>query len=178
MPKRDQNGKWLLKSGQPADDNADDADIDWIANEGIRASLIVDFAANKGGGNEFVTEFLRASNTDLAVEDTESMGPGELGSPAASTLHPVRGSRCGRVGRVTVPLTFNVSFEDAERPAQLVKDVAPMPDGGIVVVEKAVMPFFDPDYTNCTGYDEAFLGNTLPVPLPVVTDKNIVAKME
>ncbi len=74
LPRTDADGNWLLKNGEVADQFADDADIDWIANEGIRASRIVNHVlatvnqANESGTTKgrLLTEFQEASDGTIA----------------------------------------------------------------------------------------------------------------
>jgi endonuclease G len=46
VPKMDSQGNWLRKDGTRATDQDDDEDIDWIGNEGVRVSRIVDATLN------------------------------------------------------------------------------------------------------------------------------------
>lgn len=76
LPKMDDSGNWLLKNGDIADQFADDADIDWVANEGIRASVIVDHVLeNFNKSNESV-----GANKELLIEFKEAC-TGAIGTP-------------------------------------------------------------------------------------------------
>ena len=75
LPKTDAMGNWLMKNGEIADQFADDSDIDWIANEGIRASRIVNHilakanqANENGAANEvLLNEFRSASDGSITT---------------------------------------------------------------------------------------------------------------
>ncbi|MGH7551462.1 MAG: DNA/RNA non-specific endonuclease, partial [Longimicrobiales bacterium] len=175
VPRTNEQGQWLLKNGQPAGPNADDGDIDWLANEGIRASRIVLFVVKNAERSAHTDEFLRAASGEL--QPTPSLlGPGAAtGTPALSgsapSVEPVMGG-----ARVTLPVTFTISVAGVQTPPS---STAPIAQPTAVVTdafEKMKVPIIDADYTNRSGYDANFLG--IEVALPKVQDESRVARME
>jgi endonuclease G, mitochondrial len=57
-----------------------------------------------------------------------------------------------------------------------IRSRAAVPTGAEAGIEAMVEPFRDEDFTGRRGYDDRFLG--IPVPLPTVADKSVVAKLE
>lgn len=174
VPRRDDDGRWLLKSGEPAGPDADDADIDWIANEGIRASYIVEHVAEQGRGHPLIAEFLELAQSEERGEAGLLREPASR-SPVAASGDGVAVTLTPGGARVTLPVSINLSLE----PFGLVRaapEPAPVPAVDLVAVERSVQPYVDPDYGNRVGYDEMFLGIALP--LPEVTDLDRVARLD
>jgi endonuclease G len=192
VPRKDAAGRWLLKNGQPAGPDSEDGDIDWIANEGIRASRIVRFVEANRGGQPLADEFLRAAAGELrptggALVDTAALastlggvaGRGLVGAQLALGVEPIAGG-----ARVTVPISFTIAVDGMAAgagvpAAHAVAAPAPRPQLDVappVAMEKTKAPILDPDYDNRTGYDPDFLG--IEVPMPTVPSKSKVAKME
>ena len=175
VPRKDPGGNWLLKNGEPAGPDAEDGDIDWLANEGIRASRIVSFVENSGERGQHMDEFRRASSGELRSSTLpshlpEGARPPEIGD-VALRYEAVPGG-----ARVTVPLTFTVTMGDLApatpaAPAPAVSTVTPS-----TAVEGYKKVWIDTDYDNRKGYDPGFLG--IEVPLPEVVDESLVAKMD
>jgi endonuclease G len=176
VPRTNAQGQWLLKNGQPAGPDDDDAQIDWIANEGIRASRIVLFVeANADHANPHIEQFLRASSGELKSE----AGLGGAGLfTAGAALAGGQGMKAEPVAggaRLTLPLTFTISIGGLGSAAGTTLQA-----GGAgrepAAAEAMKIPIIDPDYSNRQGYDPNFLG--VEVPLPGVRYKSRVAKME
>ena len=71
VPRKDATGNWLRKDGKPRQPGDADEDIDWIGNEGVRVSCIVE-AFNKLSIPEamqpFRTKIIEAQTTGLTVK--------------------------------------------------------------------------------------------------------------
>jgi endonuclease G len=174
VPRTDAQGNWLLKNGQPAGPDAEDGDIDWRANEGIRASRIVAYVERSGVTSPQLDEFWRAASGELQPVGQSPIGPPEVTAPLSGgdlAVHyePVPGG-----ARLTVPFSFTITLDGAvpaAPPAPPVPTVMPEP-----AVEGYKKVLIDTDYDNRTGYDPDFLG--IEVPLPEVIDESRVARMD
>ncbi len=169
VPRTDAGGHWLLKNGQPAGADAEDSEIDWIANEGIRASRIVGFVESNGERGPLLDDYLRAAAGQLppgpAPADGESApAPGRAAGLQQPAAPPVPSAS------ITVPVTFTISVAGVVPPSA----EAPASAGG--AAEKMKVPLVDADYGNRPGYDPDFLG--IAASLPEVLDPDQVARLE
>lgn len=65
VPKTDENGNWLTKKGLIANNSTPEEDIDWIANEGIRVSSIINnLKANVNTQQRILLNEVFANNPD------------------------------------------------------------------------------------------------------------------
>lgn len=169
-PKTDAQGNWLLKNGQIAGPDAEDAEIDWEANEGIRASRIVmHVEANAPRPNPHLDQFLRASSGELRSEAVLPGAPPSLLSASPDwKIEPVPGG-----ARLTLPLHLTLSLGSL---GEALSGDGGASAAGPGAAEAMRVPFIDPDYANRGGYDPEFLGAT--VPLPSVRYKSRLAKLE
>ncbi|MDI1327979.1 MAG: DNA/RNA non-specific endonuclease [Brevundimonas sp.] len=168
VPRKDAQGRWLLQNGKPATDDDDDADIDWIANEGVRASRIATtaLALAPAGALRGELEACCLGRAESPVPATErSMAPMPGGAPISPSAAGPGGSTV-----LTVPLTITVSLGQTTGSA-----IAASAGAGAGAVEKVVEPWHDPDYPSRTGYDPRFLG--VSVPLPTLRDASAAARM-
>lgn len=60
VPRKDAQGRWLMKDGSLWQKGMDDNLIDWISNEGIRISVIVADLKNTHGGSALYSEMINA----------------------------------------------------------------------------------------------------------------------
>lgn len=167
VPRKDAKGRWLLRNGKPARDEDDDADIDWIANEGVRASRIATTALTLAPAGALRDELEacclgRADSPVPAPERSTAPIPVIGGAPAPVISAP------GASTVLTVPLTITIGLGQTS---------AASAGGGVAsgAVEKVVEPWHDPDYPSRTGYDPRFLG--VSVPLPTLRDASVAARM-
>ncbi len=160
VPRTDAQGNWLLKNGSPAGADAEDGDIDWVANEGIRASRIVYFVEENAETGSYLDEFRK-------ICDGQSLPPG---SPESGELTPafshasnqdIRIDSIQGGAKITIPLTVTVSFSEL---SQLTSGSIPASVQPASAVERIKKPIVDPDYTARTGYDPDFLGVHVPLP--------------
>ncbi|KQY95538.1 MULTISPECIES: DNA/RNA non-specific endonuclease [unclassified Brevundimonas] len=168
VPRKDAQGRWLLQNGRPATDDDDDADIDWIANEGVRASRIATtaLAMAPAGALRDELEACCQGRVETPVPATErSTGPILVvgGAPVGPSAAAPAGAAV-----LTVPLTLAISLGQTSGPALAA-------GAGVGAIEKVVEPWHDPNYPGRTGYDPRFLG--LSVPLPTLRDPSVAARM-
>jgi endonuclease G len=174
VPKKDAQGNWLLKNGQPAGPDAEDGDIDWRANEGIRASRIAHFVEMSGATGPYLDQFRRASSGELQPAGP-LFRPPEGPPPAPTSAFGMRYESVPGGTRVTVPISFTVTVEGIPPTAPPPPAVAVPPVKPDVAVEGLKKVLIDQAYDNRKGYDPDFLG--IEVPLPEVRDESRVAKM-
>ena len=189
---RQENGQYILRDGTPVRslNGVADSDIDWIANEGVRTSVLCD--ALRHLGNAAIEEQLIAAmdgNGDImsrSIGGQESM-PKDSGDTLPTSTRRVSAPTsllAGAQGLGLHAAQVNIAHQIIvqslpAQPAPVAR--AALPDARPKVLqdqalpEKLVTPVIDPKYSNRKGYDEAFIG--LRVPLPAVTDKKIVSKM-
>jgi len=184
VPKRDGQGRWLLRDGSVAGPDADDGDIDWIANEGIRISRIMAFVREQARPSPVVDELLATANgvvtrpaVPLPAVSYEAPRSDTAGSE--TRIQPIAGG-----ARITVPLSFDIQIAGqslglgASMPtlsAQTARPLVAQAPSAAVAVERLVSPLVDDDYDNRRGYDEDFLG--IRVPMPQIKNPQQAAKM-
>lgn len=186
VPRKDAQGRWLRPDGQPASDEDDDSDIDWIANEGVRASRIATTALAaapagplrdqlaaccEGRASPPLSGEMRNAVPAAGRATTESKAAGTVASAAAVSHN---------TAALSVPLTLTVSLAIDKSKALAAgdgtqADASGAPVSGASALERVVEPWHDPDYGRREGYVSDFLG--IEVPLPTVVDPSVVAAM-
>lgn len=177
VPRRDAANKIVLKNGMRVDDlsDADDAQVDWIANAGIRVSRICACL------NEVATE----QNGILAEWKDAQQGGDVLSAAYASPPSPpsvanprlnVASASPGKLVIGSVVLEFNPGSLGLGTPPAIGRPpLAAGADGGSAAVETLKEPIIDRDYTSRTGFDPKFLG--IATPLPTVRNPRLVAPL-
>lgn len=166
VPRKDAQGRWLLRNGRPSGEDDDDADIDWIANEGVRASRLAATALALAPAGALRDELEacclgRVEPPSPAMERSPAPAPTGGGAPVGLSVGGPAGSTV-----LTVPLTIAIGIGQAPTVAV---------GAATGAVEKVVEPWHDPNYPDRTGYDPRFLG--LSVPLPTLRDASVAARM-
>ena len=156
------DGRILTRSGVPWAEGHPDSDIRWVANEGTRVSRIVD-ALRKVHGldpeKQARLQRLLASTTDV-FESSRSMR-------AATAVADIRNSpMTGNLFNFSGPVTIHAYAPQPEAalpsaPTTKVAAGAVVQPVGLVE-EKALV--FDPNYVGRTGYNDGFLGVSVPLP--------------
>jgi len=178
VPRRE-GSKIVLKNGTTvaALADADDADVDWMANAGIRVSRIC------GCLNEAAKE----KNGCLAEWKAAQQGGDVLSSAYsnASGTSPVVNPRLNlpsSPGKVVLgSLVLELDAGALDTITRSVSSPMPAPNGvhlgngSSAMAESLKEPIIDRDYTSRTGFNPKFLG--ISTPLPVVKDKTIIAPM-
>lgn len=180
VPRKNEAGDWLTKRGEVATEEDDDADIDWTANAGIRASVLFRAIEQNAPDHPLKTAFLDLSRRDVAIESltipaeqpVTPRPPAPISSVPISLVQGVAIQPITGGAQVTVPLTFTVSFGGAPPPPAPPGIVA----GGEEAPERWVEPWRDTTYATRLGYQPDFLG--VPVPLPDVLDESVLSRMQ
>lgn len=155
VPRKDAQGRWLLKDGTPASDDDDDSDVDWIANEGVRASRVAvaamsiapDGALRSGLEAACLGQITPAGAMTPrpvpAAERSDASAPVAASSPGPQTTP----------GELTVPLILTIRLGEAASAT-----------GKAEAPERNVEPWHDTDYSGRRGYRPDFLGINVPLP--------------
>jgi len=150
---------WLAKNGKTWKDEMGEDQVDWIANEGVRVSRIVQYLQSQHGSHPLAQAVLMATESrtnELLVGGGEGVGEIQIRSDSNGNT------------RILLPIEIGVKVGFHERSAEPAPpEVQPaIPTGSVRVIEKV-----DVDQTNYderNGYDPKFLGGGLVVPLPKV----------
>jgi endonuclease G len=157
------DGQVMSIDGTPWAEDMGDDHVRWIANEGVRISAIVAALAEARIDDPAQAALLKAlleSTADPADEIGQILAKSAGAANPASEARrsgpsvPLEMDMGGATFTFTGPVTINVYPGAA--PA--------LPDAA--ALEKSLR--FDPDYAGRQGYDPAFLGGGLTVPLPAV----------
>jgi endonuclease G, mitochondrial len=147
--------------GRPFDPAHDGlTDVKWIANEGTRASFIVESLRKMKldkPGEKALLDGLVASTAD-------PLGSDALQESAQRTPDGVAalGGRnaMGHIFNISGPTTIH-AYSPA---APVVREAAPVAQAEIVALVEEKSLVFDPDYPSRRGYNTKFLGQDLPLP--------------
>lgn len=191
IPRTNENGDWLLRDGSIATPADDDSEIDWIANAGTRASIIVNHILATVSNRQDREEFLHAStgNTHSSTNDrllaASPMVTPVRPNPRQDTVvdHPANApiQQDGTKKTIYVPVTISLSMgEPGTKPdANTRSTPTPMPATPIPSIDLVgsveKMPFHDTNYETRTGYDPDFLG--IEVPMPKRINSRSLSKM-
>lgn len=158
---------WLARNGKPWKQEMGDDQVDWIANEGVRISKIMDFLRREHGNHPLARAVLDASDAPPVEKGLSGSG---LTDGAGGIM-----SRTGPDGvtRVFIPVEIRVGSVGAPSGTPAVSrpsgsaasaDLSFLPGSG--VVEKVLVD--QTNYAARAGYDPKFLGSNITVPLPKV----------
>jgi endonuclease G len=185
VPRKNEEGRYLLKNGKTVADlqDADDADVDWIANAGIRVSRICAHVLEAVGvENPYVAELREAMAGTGDVLSSAFQNPtSSPGEAVTRRIHPTQLNPGGSTRLVLGSLVLELNgalLGQPATPAAAAVVPAPIPipaAGGGTPVEALKEPIIDTDYTSRRGFDTNFLG--IPTPLPEVSDEAVVAPM-
>jgi endonuclease G len=153
---------WLAKNGQPWTAEMGEEQIDWIANEGMRISRIVQYLQSRHGGHPLAQAVITATEprtNELLFGGGEGIGEIQVRSDGNGNTH------------ILLPIEIGVKVGLHDRPAAPVPSEAPPVRSGaaspVQVIEKVEIN--QDNYEERNGYDPKFLGGGLVVPLPKVS---------
>ncbi len=171
--KRDERNRILARDGRVWTESMGEDQVDWIANEGIRAPALVKYLSSVTGLEEGKRRLLTAALTagpmalappspkpavDLsAIENNNAVAP-------PVRLEPLTAGPGEAVW--TIPLQVTVRLGTPQ--PNLLAEVTTAGDRGLEKIE------IDTDYSDREGYNPTFLGGgNRRVPLPIMTDAMI-----
>lgn len=171
VPRRDGNGNILARDGGIWREEMGDQSIDWIANEGVRLSRILEFVCQSP-----LQSSTAARLRDELLNSTRPEGALTMSEPSKNTsrLNPSGSSILATAPAtnavtLSIPLQISVSLGAATTPVATTS----APTSAAIVptsppLEEAVT--IDPDYDGREGYDPEFFGRgDREVPLPKLT---------
>ncbi|CAM3950440.1 endonuclease [Deinococcus marmoris] len=130
VPRTDDQGRTLRRDGQPLQPGDPDSAIDWIANEGVRVSRILNDLRTRAdaAGNALVAEVLSANRPPVIVSAPVASGRGILEAVSTLDLGVVT---AGPDGVASWPVTLKVRVKGGEAtPAPPVPRPQPEPQPG------------------------------------------------
>jgi endonuclease G, mitochondrial len=149
----------MTTRGVPFDRERDTlADIHWIANEGTRASFIVE--ALRGMTFTDPSKAALLSSLIASTRDPLATPPAESVGEERTTRAPGSTGMGGATFSISGPTTIHVYSAPSE--AAITVERAAASPGPMVFEEKVLV--FDSDYPSRGGYDPEFLGVTVPAP--------------
>ncbi|WP_414660275.1 DNA/RNA non-specific endonuclease [Horticoccus sp. 23ND18S-11] len=187
VPRRE-GSRIILKSGKTVADlaDADDADVDWVANAGIRVSRIcktlntvarerngclAEWKASQENGDVLSSAYARAgSSTRVAGAPLESQ---PAVAPAAGRI--VLGSLVLEVASGGLALLGSAPLPAPLAPVISAPAVTAGSDSSSASAESLKEPIIDRNYASRRGFDPNFLG--IATPLPTITKTAVVAPM-
>jgi endonuclease G len=153
---------WLTRDGRIWSDEMGEDQVDWMANEGIRTSRIVQYLQSQHAGNSLVQTILSTGEPrkgELMIGGGE--GAGEI---------QIRTDNSGNT-RILLPIEIGVKVglndrtaEPAPRP--VTSTPGTIPQSAVRVIEKVEIN--QDNYNERNGFNPKFLGGGVTVPLPKV----------
>jgi len=177
VARQDDQNNYILKDGRKVTSltDVDDADVDWIANAGIRVSRICatigQEAAEKNG---FLAELKTAMEGGDVLSNAYRQPPRDNGFSIAASFG---GSNPGRFPLGTLVLELSPSFSGGQSLLPFISNQAPVvlaPSSD--EAEGLKEPIIDTDYSSRQGFDPEFLG--IATPLPTVVNETMIAPMK
>ena len=188
VPKSDEHGNLITVDNQIWRAGDDPARLAWVANEGIRVSRLV--AHLKAAVQSNHLSATARSLLNDAIDPSALATPAPLPPPVSPTNNPPREptmpptpehttpkppiddathAHRGAVGEVslTIPLRITVSLGavgDGSPDSGLMAGPAPATRSGGTAISPLEKIEPDPDYDSRPGYDEDFLGFSVPLP--------------
>lgn len=164
VPRTDAKGNLLNTKGKPWHKGDDPLLIDWVANEGIRASRIVahiESAKLRDHEKRLRDQLLASSQIpqpaiSAPLTPTPALTPGSETSMKVSAATTVNS---GTAVTLTIPLTITVSLGQGADAGSAANALTQSPSEGFL---ESITP--DPDYDERPGYDPDFLGIAVPLP--------------
>jgi len=184
VPKKNVNGDYIDKDGNmipEIDGKWDESKIVWIANEGIRISVILKHLFEKNPGQSILNNIRKPF-----VNGTAPTSP-ETGKETDNTPQKSESIADSQNVNISFPAallrnTGNVSVHINTNQAGVVKTSAP--DHAIDLSEDLLEASIQSvkedslDFSECRGYQSNFLGINLPFPKPKPEINALVAKLK
>jgi len=161
MAKVNGHDVWLTKNGKRWTSDMGDDQIDWMANEGVRISRIVQYLQSQHASHPLTQAILQAEVppvAELSIDQSEASGGIRVQSDSNG------------ITRILLPIEIGVKLGISQQPAAPAHrgtSAAPVGDAAAPrIVEKVSID--QSSYASRNGYDPRFLGPGLTVPLPKI----------
>lgn len=168
VPKKNSRGELIDVDGQPWKKGGDVSRLEWVANEGVRASKLAAFLARakvKPAEKPLLRELLDAApptGERLLPEEARNKGREPAGIDDTLSSHSrdrsMNREQKSTAASVTLTIPLNITFSLGDLGSVTLSSPTPSSED---FTEK-ILP--DPDYDNRPGYDPEFLGFTAPFP--------------
>jgi endonuclease G len=156
FPRMNSKSEWLAKDGSVWKAEMGDEQVDWVGNEGVRISKIIEHLEANFADLELSQRVIAASRAPAPVP-TESAPAGE-------------GSVMSKDGELSVTIPVRVSLRVGDLAAKAAPargNTQSIPAlGGLPTEAAGVAVSIDDDYSNRRGYQESFLGARAVIPFP------------
>lgn len=183
--KKNDAGDYIDKNGdiiEIIDNKIDETRIVWIANEGIRISVIINhLKQSKYSNNPYVNGIFNPissnnsiSNSNFRREVIDSVSP-QKNEPSDAIQVSIPKSILEINGTLNVSFSTKSNNRLTDLPKTIVEETPPVTDYSIAEESKKLERSMD--YGNCTGYGNRFLGNkhSIAIPKPLETIENDIA---
>lgn len=191
--------KFVLKNGRKVQDlaDADDSQVDWVANAGIRVSricatvkneaperggFIEEFKAAMGGGDVLSNAY--ADGAPAGTSTGENMNRFlNLDAQQPQQSQGGNGGGGNRIVLGTLVLELGVGLgvhaaqpAQPQIPAPAQPQIPPPPAGDVDSGSQETLkePVVDTNYDSRKGFDRNFLGLAQPLPMPRVADEGVL----
>jgi len=172
VPDRDEAGRYRLADGSLSDTlPADETRIKWIANEGVRASVVAAELQRRRGGDPLLQQMFEATPQSarivLSTLPAAPVAP-PVRKPESKPMSQTTSAGVAREYRLRIEADGTARIVDAGGTESLAAP-ALVTGAGAARVAAFSAPF-DDDYAKRKGYDPAFLGASQRVELPRLSD--------
>jgi endonuclease G, mitochondrial len=170
----DKNGKIIPQIGNKIDESR----IHWIANEGIRISVILKDIFNKYPDSGFIKNLQFKPHETKPLVNGKKPENGQKKVPMETTSVNISfpASLLEQEGNVTI------SINNTARGAQIPVLKSSDSDSGGMVEDFAEVKKTEiedgMDYSGCKGYQSNFLGTEIPLPQPDSSIKKFIARLK
>ncbi len=195
VPSKTADGKnYLDKNGkiiEPVDNKIDITRVHWIANEGIRISVLVEDIFQKFPDNSFVENLKKKPPlenpaifnnlpTDKIVPISENIQGHKNNIMDNDSTNNVQISFPAFLIEANGNITININNQPvSEKSAAKLKNQTDVAEQSADLLEIAKIDLENSkDYSNCKGYITNFLGVEIPFPKPKQALKKFVAKLK
>lgn len=163
---RMRDGVIMARNGQPWDDRTmTDADIDWVANEGVRISRILEHLARLREARPNLSPFIDRVLQTGAMTAPEAVLPPMAPPPPVTVLDRSRETMSATTIHIHGPATIYTGMPSAaELPERPHSATISAPS----TLDAAEGISIDPNYAGREGYVPSFLGNNMALPLPAI----------
>lgn len=165
------NGKYIGKDGQVVEPDAngdiDDDQVNWIANEGVRISSIIEHVKAARGDNQYIMALLEAKKPPLFKVDINNLGQ-KLGSKRSEEDKEAGFATPGSTKELVIPIHLSITVSADNQVTGVRTEIKPT--RAATEKEEPALDFekieIDPDYDSREGYKNNFLGIPVPFPRP------------
>ena len=192
VPRRRDDGTYLDKNGDPVPvikGKVDASKIDWVANEGIRISVLLKDVLTKFPNDALVAGLKKPSepgaipvpigddNPAIPVEDKNQSEDSTMSNETSGDVRiAFPASLIGAKGNITINIDNRFGADAANANVRFIKsDGTEISD--LLEIKKIDIEN-NADYSKCDGYVSDFLGVNIPLPRPKVSQAKFAAKLK